>query len=73
MDIEKRARELAISSTGAPHSAMANALGDAADEIKRLRKAATTAAEIIDKHLNTQREKVTDAAAILRAALADQT
>ena len=43
---------------------------DAAAEIASLRIAAHRAADIIDKHLNTQREKVTDASAILRDALA---
>jgi hypothetical protein len=49
--------------------AQASIMREAADEIERLRKAATRAAEIIDVNLHHQREKVTDAAAILRAAL----
>ena len=49
--------------------AQASIMREAADEIERLRRAANRAAEIIDKHLNTQREKVTDASDILRAAL----
>lgn len=38
MDIEQRARELAVAPTVAPHAVMANTLESAADEIKRLRK-----------------------------------
>lgn len=48
---------------------VSQALIDASKEIERLRAAATKAADIIDKHLNTQSEKVADAAYILRAAL----
>lgn len=52
-------------------SVMANVsrLREAADEIERLRKSMALAANIIDKHLNTQREKVADASQILRDAL----
>lgn len=42
---------------------------DALVEIVRLRAAATQAVEIIDRNLHHQREKVADAAYILRAAL----
>lgn len=38
-------------------------------KVERLRDAATQAADLIDKHLYSQREKVKDAGAILRAAL----
>lgn len=42
---------------------------EAAQEIRRLRKACRTAAEIIDRNLYHQREKVADAADILRSAI----
>lgn len=46
--------------------------GMAADEIDRLRAAVKLAIKIIDTNLHHQREKVVDAASVLRAALAKE-
>lgn len=45
-------------------------LRDALEEVERLRAAAELAIKIIDTNLYHQREKVADAASVLRAALA---
>ncbi len=45
---------------------------EAADEIQRLRRVMVLAAEIIDRNLMHQREKVADASSLLKQALAKQ-
>lgn len=49
--------------------ATAEMLESAAEEIERLRYAATRAAEIIDRNLSHQREKVKDASTLLKQSL----